>query len=64
MGSVESLLRPMKSSAIYAGFEWCDFEASYGQIYIPNVHSEADLANVQAKAKAHAARVIAKLANL
>ncbi|OAQ13915.1 potassium transporter [Bibersteinia trehalosi Y31] len=64
MGKMDDLLKPMKSSAIYASFEWLEPEVSYAQLYIPNVHTEADLANVQANAKAHAARVIAKLANL
>lgn len=61
MSNMDDLLRPIKCSAKYAGFEWAGFEATYAQLYIPGVHSEADLANVQAKAKDHAARVVAKL---
>lgn len=63
MGKIEDLMKPVKSSAIYAGFEWLGVEATYAQLYIPGMHTEADLAKVQAKAKDHAQRVLAKLAN-
>lgn len=64
MGNIEDLVKPLKSSATYAGFEWAGVEATFAQLYIPGVHSDADLANVQAKAQAHAERVVAKLASL
>lgn len=64
MGTLEELLKPIQSSAIYASFEWLGIEASYAQLYIPNVSSEADLANVQAKAKEQAKRIIARVTNI
>lgn len=63
MGKIEDLMKPVQSSATYAGFEWLGVEATYAQLYIPGMHTEADLAKVQAKAKDHAQRVLAKLAN-
>lgn len=63
MGKIEDLMKPVQSSAIYAGFEWLGVEATYAQLYIPGMHTEADLTKVQAKAKDHAQRVLAKLAN-
>lgn len=64
MGRIEDLLKPLKSSATYAGFEWAGFEATHGQLYIPGVHDDAALAAVQAKAKAHAEKVAAKVSAL
>lgn len=62
IGTLAELLKPVQSSVVYAGFEWLGIEASYAQLYIPNVSSEADLANVQVKAKEQAQRIIAKVA--
>lgn len=62
IGTLAELLKPVQSLAVYAGFEWLGIEASYAQLYIPNVSSEADLANVQVKAKEQAQRIIAKVA--
>lgn len=61
-GKMEDLLKPLKSSAVFASFEWLGFEVTYGQLYIPGVHSDEDLANVQTRARAHAKRVADRLA--
>lgn len=61
---IEDLVKPVEVSALYCGFEWHGVDALYGQLYIPGVHSEADLDRVQQNARAHAAKLIAKIEKL
>lgn len=61
---IETLVKPVEASALYSGFVWQGVEPLYGQLYIPGVSSEADLARVQQKAREHAAKLIAKIEKL
>ena len=58
---IADLVKPVEVSALYSGFDWQGVEPLYGQLYIPGVNSEADLARVQQKAREHAAKLIAKI---
>ncbi|OAM31562.1 NAD(P)H dehydrogenase [Eikenella longinqua] len=61
---VADLVKPVEASALYSGFDWQGVEPLYGQLYIPGVNSEEDLARVQQKARDHAAKLIAKIEKL
>ena len=61
---IETLVKPVEASALYSGFVWQGVEPLYGQLYIPGVNSEADLARVQQKSCEHAAKLIAKIEKL
>lgn len=61
---IEDLVKPVEVSALYSGFEWHGVEALYGQLYIPGLHGEEDLARVQNNAREHTGKVIAKIEKL
>lgn len=58
VATIDELVKPVKHSAIYSGFDWQGVYPLYGALYIPGVHSDNDLANLKERAKAHAQKVI------
>lgn len=61
---LDDLLAPLKDTAKFSGLVWQDPVHSSGMIYIPNVNSADDLAQVQAKADEHADRLIKQIQSL
>lgn len=64
VAKIEDLVKPMKHSALYAGFEWQGVYPLYGVLYIAGVHNDEHLAHLQNNAKAHAKTLIEKLESL
>lgn len=58
---VEAFLPPLRQSATMCSMQWQEPVYSTGMMYVPGVSSEADLAAVQEKAQAHAARLAAQI---
>lgn len=64
VGKMEDLIKPVKSSAIYAGFDWQGVYPLYGALYIQGVHNDEHLAQLQHNAKNHSNTLIEKLETL
>lgn len=64
MDRIADLLKPVQNSARYAGFDWQGYEVTHGQLYIPGVHTDENLAEVKARARAHAQRLVQRLEKL
>lgn len=59
---IETFIHAFRQTATMCGMNFGETVYSGGMLYIPGVHSEADLAAVQQKAQAHAQRLLAVLA--
>ena len=64
VAKIEDLVKPVKHSALYSGFEWQGVYPLYGALYIAGVHNDEHLAHLQNNAKAHAKTLIEKLESL
>lgn len=64
VAKIEDLVKPVKHSALYSGFEWQGVYPLYGVLYIAGVHNDEHLAHLQNNAKAHAKTLIEKLESL
>lgn len=64
VATIDDLVKPVKHSALYSGFDWQGVYPLYGALFISGVHDDAHLAQVQNHAKAHAQKLIEKLASL
>ena len=61
---IADLVKPVEASALYAGFAWHGVEPLYGALYIPGVHSDADLAQIETRAHNHARHISEKIKQL
>lgn len=61
---IADLVKPVEASALYAGFAWHGVEPLYGTLYIPGVHSDADLAQIETRAHDHARHISEKIKQL
>ncbi len=64
VAKIEDLVKPVKHSALYSGFEWQGMYPLYSALYIAGVHNDEHLAQLQNNAKAHAKTLIEKLESL
>ena len=64
VATMDDLVKPVKHSALYAGFDWQGVYPLHGALYLAGVHDDNYLATVQANAKAHAKVLIEKLESL
>ncbi|MDO5638474.1 MAG: NAD(P)H-dependent oxidoreductase [Neisseria sp.] len=58
---LEAFLPPLQQSAVQCGMDWQQPVCSTGIMYVPGVSSEADLADVQNRARLHAERLMAQI---
>ena len=61
---IADLVKPVEASALYAGFAWHGVEPLYGALYIPGVHSDDDLAQIETRAHDHARHISEKIKQL
>ena len=61
---ISELAKPVEASARYAGFHWQGIEALHGALYIPGMHSDADLERVQRQARDYGQRLAGKIEKL
>ncbi len=61
---ISELAKPVEASARYAGFHWQGIEALHGALYIPGMHSDADLERVQRRARDYGQRLAGKIEKL
>lgn len=64
VGKMDDLIKPVKSSAVYAGFDWQGVYPLHNALYIVGVHSDEELKTLQNNAKAHAEALIGTLESL
>lgn len=64
VATMNDLVKPVKHSALYAGFDWQGIYPLYGALYLAGVHNDEHLATVQNNAKAHTKTLIEKLESL
>lgn len=64
VATMDDLVKPIKHSALYSGFDWQGVYPLYGVLYLAGVHDDDYLANIQNHAKAHAKTLIEKLESL
>ena len=64
VATMDDLVKPVKHSALYSGFDWQGVYPLYGALYLAGVHDDVYLASVQNNAKAHAKTLIEKLESL
>lgn len=64
VATIDDLVKPIKHSALYAGFDWQGVYPLYGALYIAGVHDDEHLTTIQNNAKAHSQKLIEKLTNL
>ena len=61
VATIDDLVKPVKHSALYAGFDWQGVYPLYGALYIQGVHNDEHLAQLQTNAKNHSNTLIEKL---
>lgn len=58
VATIDDLVKPVKHSAVYSGFDWQGVYPLYGALYVQGVHDDAYLAQLQNNAKSHAEKLI------
>lgn len=64
VATIDDLVKPVKHSALYSGFDWQGVYPLYGALYIPGVHNDGHLNQLRNNAQNHAKRLIEKLESL
>ncbi|QIW15051.1 NAD(P)H dehydrogenase [Pasteurellaceae bacterium RH1A] len=63
-GNVEEMVKAVRLSAEFASMDWQGVHALHGVLYVPNMHSADDLANIENQAKAFAKKLISEIEKL